>query len=116
MLEVGKLDRAKSSPVPDRGTTCGLLKALSVIVIVPALLPEAVGVNVMVTVQVKPAGIEGVQAFICEKSPDTVTLETANGAVLLFVMVALCALLVVPTTCPLKGREPGATPAGQLAS
>ncbi len=96
-MELGDPETAKSSPVPERGTTCGLLNAPSLIVNVPALLPEAVGVNAMVTVQVELAGIEGVQVFVCEKSPETATPETAKGAVLLFVVVAFCALLVVPT-------------------
>ena len=41
--------------MPDKLAVCGLVPALSVTVRVPALVPKAVGVNVMEIVQLAPA-------------------------------------------------------------
>jgi hypothetical protein len=44
----------KSVPVPDRGTICGLLMALSTMTSVAVLVPTTAGVNVTVIVQLPP--------------------------------------------------------------
>lgn len=45
----------KSQPVPDSGTVCGLLAALSVTTSVPVRAPATVGANVTLMVQVPAA-------------------------------------------------------------
>jgi hypothetical protein len=55
VCELGEAEAKKSVPVPERDTAWGLLAALSAIVIAPALAPVAVGVKLMLMVQLVPA-------------------------------------------------------------
>ena len=55
IADLALAEREKSGfPVPASETLCGLLAALSVTLRVPARLPLAVGVNVMLTTQLSP--------------------------------------------------------------
>jgi len=53
------------APVPVRLTVFGLELALLVIVSVPVRVPEAVGWNVTLTVQLAPAAMLEPQVFVC---------------------------------------------------
>lgn len=61
--EDGKLATG-AVPVPVKGTICGLLGSLSVIVTFPVRIPTAVGVNVTVIVQLPPAPTDVPQVFV----------------------------------------------------
>ena len=74
-------------PIPDSAIVCGLLPALSVIATVPNRLPVAVGINVMLIVQVPPAGTLVGQFSICAKSPVAATLEIVSAALPVLVSV-----------------------------
>lgn len=83
----------KSSPVPVSGTFCGLSPALSVRVRNAVRVPDAVGSNVTVTLQVPPEATDEPHVLVCSKSPSSVpVIETsatvrACGPVLLMVTV-----------------------------
>jgi hypothetical protein len=53
-------------PTPVSATVWGLFCALSLIVIVPLRTPEAVGVKVMLIVQLEPDGKVAEQSLACE--------------------------------------------------
>src|SRR5438067_12813324 len=53
-----------AAPVPERLTLCGLPAAPSVIVRVPARVPRAVGVNVMLMAQPAPASSDVPQVLV----------------------------------------------------
>ncbi len=90
-----------ATAVPVRLTVCELPAALSVIVMVAVRLPVAVGAKVTVIVHLAPAATE-VQVLVSLKSPASVpesaTFETVRLVTSpLFVMVTVCAALLVPT-------------------
>ena len=105
-------------PVPVRLTDCWLpatLLLLSVTFKEAARLPEAVGVNVTLIVQLLPAASELPHVVISAKSPGFVPV-TATPAMLIsafpvLLSVTVCAALVVPTFWPLKARLVVVTPA-----
>jgi hypothetical protein len=91
-------------PVPVRLTDCWLLAtfpALSVIVTEAVRVPDAVGVNVTLTVQLAPADTLVPQLFVSEKSalstPVIAIEATARAAPPLFVNITGCAALAEPT-------------------
>jgi hypothetical protein len=55
----------KSDPAPDSPTNCGVPRALSLMVRVPLRIPEAVGVNVMLIVQLELAAIAVGHVLVC---------------------------------------------------
>ena len=57
------------APVPVSATVAGLFDALLAMVRLPVRVPDAVGVNVTLTVQEAPAAIDVPQAVVSEKSP-----------------------------------------------
>jgi hypothetical protein len=64
-------ERVAPTPVPLRLTVWGVFTALSVTVMVPVRVPEAVGVKLMVILQLAPApSVDGLmgQLLVCEKS------------------------------------------------
>ena len=61
--------RVGITPVPVREAVCGLFAALSVMVSVPLRVPLAVGVNVILTVQVVLGARLVPQLLVCPKSP-----------------------------------------------
>jgi|SRR5438876_150234 len=101
---VGERLTAGAVPVPVRLTVCGLPLALSVTVKLAAHVPEAVGVNVTLKVQLElAASVEGLsgQLFVWPKSPAFVPPRAmplmVNGAVPVFESVTVCGALVVLT-------------------
>src|SRR5581483_7284702 len=82
-------------PVPVRVKICGLPGASSTTVTLPVRLPPAVGVNVIVIVQLAPTASEAPQLFVCAKSPVAMMLVIFNGALPVFVIVTLWGPLVV---------------------
>jgi hypothetical protein len=76
---------------------CGLLIALPLTVIVPVRVPVAVGLNVIVILQVAFTPIWPLHLFVCEKSPLATMLEIFSDAVPVLVSVTVCDVLVVPT-------------------
>jgi len=96
-------------PLPARLTVVGLLLALLVTVRVPVRVPDAVGLNVTVTVHELPvATLE--QLLVWLKSPVTVTPETDAALVPELVTVTVLAAELDPTTVPAKDRLAGAAP------
>jgi hypothetical protein len=88
-------------PVPDNKTLCGLPPALSVMVMLAARLPVAVGLKVTLMEQFAPAATLAPHVFVCEKSPLFVPvmamLEIVNVAVPVLVSVTICTALLMPT-------------------
>lgn len=74
--------------MPIKETVCGLpATASSAMDKVPARFPEAIGMNVTLTVQFVPDPKELGQLLVCAKSPDAETEEIFKDAVPLFVSV-----------------------------
>jgi hypothetical protein len=86
-------------PVPFSEITCGLLPALSTKVTEPTALPAAVGVNVMLIVQIPPAARDAPQVLVCAKGAVGVIEVRVRGAVPVLVSVTVCAALVEFTIC-----------------
>jgi hypothetical protein len=84
-------------PVPDKGTVWGLPVALSVMVIVPGWLPEAVGVNVTLMVQLLPTAREAGQVSVWAYCALATMLVMFSVTVPELVRVTDCAALVVFT-------------------
>jgi hypothetical protein len=63
--EVGVRVTGAAEPLPVRLTVCGLFEAPSVIVRVPFLVPVAVGVNVMLMVQLEDGAKLVPQVVVC---------------------------------------------------
>ena len=96
---------AVATPVPVRLIVCGLPVALSAIVSVADRDPGALGVNVMLMVQLE-LGVTGLLVVQVVPLATTNSVLPVEGAdvnvrlpVPLFITVTLCALLVVPTGC-----------------
>jgi len=87
-------------PVPVIGTDCGLLLALSVSVNAAERVPDAVGENVIATLQVDPgASVRPEQPSLTSVKSSvfgTAALLMNNDAEPLFVTVIDCGALVVP--------------------
>src|SRR6267378_3373349 len=78
---------------------CGLVKSLSVITIVPFLVPMAVGVNVTLIAHCVPGGKALAQVLVVEKSPVEVMVPMASAELALLASVTAMDLagLAVPT-------------------
>ena len=84
-------------PVPVRLTVCGLPEALSVMLKVPVRVPDAVGVNVTLIVQLAPAATEPPHVSVSAKSALAAILPVIVRAALpVLDSVTVCAALVVP--------------------
>jgi hypothetical protein len=69
-VKLAKLRLAPGAPpIPVRLTDCGLLLALSEMVIEAVRVPAAVGLNTTLIAQLVPAARLAPQEFVCEKSP-----------------------------------------------
>ena len=93
----GGTEMTMSVPLPDRVTDCGLLGALSLMVMAPARPPVAVGVKLTVTVQ--GLGGAGTPVQVSEtfaKSPVTVMLSNVSEPVPALEMETLLVALVLP--------------------
>jgi hypothetical protein len=84
-------------PVPVKKIVCGLVEALSVMVIDPVRVPAAVGVKVTEIVQLALAATLAPQSFDSAKSPLTAMLEMLKVSSWLFVKMTVFPGLVVPT-------------------
>lgn len=95
------------------------MPALSVTVTAPLMLPVVLGVKVTLRVQVAPAATLEPQGVpppaVAEKSPLAVKLKELRVVVKLFVIVSVCAALVVPTVVEAKVRLVGAIVTGRTA-
>lgn len=95
---------AGATPVPVREILCGLPDALSVTDNEAFLAPVAVGLKVMLMVQLAAAATLAPQVFVCEKSPLFVPAKVipeplkVSVALPVFVKVTLWAELLVPTS------------------
>jgi hypothetical protein len=96
-----------AAPVPDKTIFCGLPEALSVIVMLPARLPVAVGVNVTEIWQLPPAARDVLQVLVSPKSPDAAIPVMLSALVPVLVKVTIWGLPVVPTVCEAKVNEFG---------
>jgi hypothetical protein len=94
-----------AAPVPVRLTDCGLPEALSVMLRVPVRVPDAVGVNVTLMVQLAPAATELPQVLVWAKSPLAEMLVRLSEALPVLESVTDCAALVVPTVWLAKVSE-----------
>jgi hypothetical protein len=100
-------------PVPVIGTVCGLFAALSVRMNVAERVPDAVGENVIETLQLVPgASVRPEQpSLVCVKSsafvPRVAALEMKSPAFPVFVTVIVCGALVVPIACAAKVNDVG---------
>jgi hypothetical protein len=100
-------------PVPVIGTVCGLPAALSVRMNVAERAPDAVGENVIDTLQLVPAASVRPEqpSLTCVKSsgfaPRVAALLMNNGALPVFVIVIDCGALVVPIACAANVSEVG---------
>src|SRR5712664_2660950 len=83
-------------PIPVRLTDCGLPEALSVMLRLPVRVPDAVGVNETLMVELAPAATELPQGLVWAKSPLAETLVRFSEALPVFESVTACAALVVP--------------------
>src|SRR2546421_2276095 len=96
---------------PPSEIACGLPGALSVIVRNAALNPAFDGPNTILIVQLAPGASEPTHPLVNAKSPGFVpviaTLEIVNAAAPLFVMVTVCAGLVVPASRLVNVSSPG---------
>ena len=95
-------------PIPLSVTFCGVFDALSFIIIVPATLPFADGVNVTVILQFLP-GSNVEQLVVSLKLVVMLILETVSDAVPVLERVTVFDALVVPTFCFPKLRLLGPT-------
>jgi hypothetical protein len=96
------LKSGAATATPDRATVCGLPAALSVIVMLPARLPEAVGWNVTETWQLLPGANPVLQVFVSPKSPEAEMFVMFSIVLPMLATFMTWAELVVPTTCELN--------------
>ena len=106
-------------PVPERGTLCGLEASESVYTTNADLLPPALGVNVIVVVQVPAFAIVPVHVLpVIAKSPEFVPVKATevitSPTPVLFVSVITCPAEVVLTVWLPKERLDGARPTPPL--
>ena len=100
-------------PVPVIGTVCGLFAALSVRMNVADRVPDAVGENVIDTLQLVPgARVRPEQpSLTCVKSsgfaPRVAALLMNSDALPVFAMVIDCGALVVPIACAANVSDVG---------
>ena len=83
--------------MPVKLAVCGLLVALSLTVIVPVRVPDAVGVKSTLMSQLIPAAREVPQVSVAAKSPLAVMLEMVRFVAPVLDNVSVCERLVVPT-------------------
>ena len=107
-----------ATPEPVRLTVWGLPVALSVTVTAAVLVPDAVGLNVTLIVQVAPAATEAPHVLLWAKSPllvpVTATLVMLTVALPVLDSVIAWAALVVPTFWFANVSEVGDTPADDV--
>src|ERR1700676_5575229 len=101
---------ASSVPMPINSTNCGLVDALSLMVIPPLTVPKAFAVNSAVMEHCAPGARLPLHVFAVMRNggPLALTEEGVIGVVAEWVMVTVCGALVVPMSCLEKvGGEVG---------
>jgi hypothetical protein len=83
---------------------CGLPVALSLTVMEPVRLPEAVGANVTVITQLAPVASVAPQVLVCEKFALATMLVICGAAVPELIRVASSVSLIEPTTSGPKSK------------
>jgi hypothetical protein len=103
-LEGERVAERPEIPLPLSFTVCGLLAALSVNVIVPVLVPAAVGVKVTLTVQLVPPASPLPQALFAAKAKSPLAAMLVKVSAALPVLAAMIGIdwLVPPT--PSSGK------------
>ena len=86
-------------PVPASSITCGLVEALSMIVIVPVVVPFVVGENVALMVQVAPGATLAPHVGVTLNCGLAFMDPIFRAAEPVFVSLTFCGGLVVPTVC-----------------
>jgi hypothetical protein len=94
---VGESVTVGPKPVPVRATVCGLPGASSAMLIVPFLVPPAVGVKVTLMVQEPPTATGLTQLWFWAKSPLGVMLRMVSAPAPLLVSVTVFGALGTPT-------------------
>jgi hypothetical protein len=96
-------DIAKSMPVPESGTFCGLSPALSVRVRNAVRVPDMIGVNVTLTLQVPAEATDELHVLVWVKSPSSApvmpTLATFRACGPVLLIVTVCTALALFTVC-----------------
>src|ERR1700730_13689742 len=82
--------------------TCGLVDALSMMVIVPCTEPFFAGENVTLIVHFAPAATLAPQVEVTPNSVLAFIDAILNAVLPVLVRVTVCGVLVVPTACFLK--------------
>jgi hypothetical protein len=99
------------APVPVSAITCGEFAALLVKVSVPVRVPDAVGVNERLTVQLAPGATVALVLQVPLARPKSPVIENALGklrdAVPALVTVTYCTELVKPTLTVPKFKDVG---------
>jgi hypothetical protein len=102
-------EKLTGAPVPVNATVCGLLLALSLMLIVAVRVPAACGEKVTEIVQWDFAARLPPQVFACTKSPGSAPVNVmpliVNGVERLLVRVTLTGALVVPPFCAPNVKE-----------
>lgn len=94
---MGERVTAADVPVPVSEIVCGLPVTLSVTEILPVALPLTVGAKLTLIAQELPADTVEPQLLVSEKPELAAIPEMVSAAVPLFVRVAACVWLDVPT-------------------
>jgi hypothetical protein len=103
--------RGAEIPVPDSGTVCGLLGALSVKVTEPTAAPLVVGVNVTLKVHTPPTAKDTPQVLAETANGPLAVIEVkASANVPLFEIVTVCGRLAVFNACEPKLKMVGDSP------
>jgi hypothetical protein len=103
-----EMEKSGGAKFPTRGNVRGLPGALSLIVTVPLLVPEAVGLKVTLMAQLPPAAITPPpQVLVRAKSPFAAMLVMVKLPSPLFVSVTVCGGLVVLMGCWSKDKLAG---------
>lgn len=110
----GESRAAEATPVPVKGTLCGLPAALSVMLSEEEALPVFVGVKVMLIVQLAFEARVFPQVLVCANSPllplTILMFDNNSDDVPVLVSVTACALLLTPTLWLPKLRLVGDKP------
>jgi hypothetical protein len=100
-------EKLADAPVPVREMLCGLPEALSVTLMLPVRVPDAVGVNVTLITQFAPAASELPQVLASAKSPVAEIPVIVSAAFPVLLNVTACLLLVELTVWFPNANDPG---------
>lgn len=98
---------ARTIPVPDAATACGLPEALLATETAPVRTPAAVGLKVTAMVQDPPAATEAPQELDCAKSPEAEMALMARGPLPVLESTTVFAVEDFPTSTGSNARLSG---------